>query len=500
MSRFGANDRGDKKMPSMTSWSPILPETVWSKVASVLRRELGEGPYNSYVAPSSVRPGPFGDPVLVTPTAYARDWISRNAIRRAQELWSQHDPELRILDVKSRVEYDDLARSNAGTADLRTMTAIDADTQPAAKAVAVTAERAPEPVLVSSNRIVGLQERLTFDSFVAGRGNEFAFQMSRQVASWADGHFNPVFFHGPYGYGKTHLLNAIGWEAQQRRPDARIVYLTAEKFTSTFVRALMDKSTSAFKDEVRGADLLLVDDVHFIGGKTSSQEELFHTLTSLIENNRRVVFTADRPPSQLTEIEARLRSHLSSGLVCALDVADQSLRIGIVERKLAQLAQRLNGDLQGPRGDVMQFLAERVPGSIRELEGAVNTLVASAGPRLGSLTLEEAMALLQPNLKVSVERRVTVDEIQKLVSEHFGLKQADLLSERRTRSVARPRQVAMWLCKQHTTRSYPDIGRRFGGRDHTTVLHAVKKIEELLTSDDQIARDVEALTRKLRNT
>jgi chromosomal replication initiator protein len=212
-----------------------------------------------------------------------------------------------------------------------------------------------------------------------------------------------------------------------------------------------------------------------------------------------VVFTADRPPSQLTEIEARLRSHLSSGLVCALEVADQSLRIGIIERKLAQLAQRGQASGQNPRGDVMQFLAERVPGSIRELEGAVNTLVASAGPRLGSLTLEEAMALLQPNLKVSVERRVTVDEIQKLTADHFGLKQADLLSERRTRSVARPRQVAMWLCKQHTTRSYPDIGRRFGGRDHTTVLHAVKKVEELLTSDDQIARDVEALTRKLRS-
>lgn len=507
---YGANGWGDKKMPSMTSWSPILPETVWSKVASVLRRELGEGPYNSYVAPSSVKPGLYGDPVLVTPTAYARDWISRNAIRRAQELWAQHDPDARVLDVKSRVEYEDQTRgqpavpnagvqgivmpsspSPAGHPDLRDMNAFPAD----AKAAAVAAMPAPAPV----NRVNGLQDKLTFDSFVAGRGNEFAYTMSRQVASWADGHFNPVFFHGPYGYGKTHLLNAIGWEAAARRPDAKIVYLTAEKFTSTFVKALMDKSTAAFKDEIRGADLLLVDDVHFIGGKTSSQEELFHTLTSLIENNKRVVFTADRPPSQLTEIEARLRSHLSSGLVCALDVADQPLRIGIVERKLAQLAQKGQLPGQNPRGDVMQFLAERVPGSIRELEGAVNTLVASAGPRLGSLTLEEAMALLQPNLKVSVERRVTVDEIQKLTSDHFGLKQADLLSERRTRSVARPRQVAMWLCKQHTTRSYPDIGRRFGGRDHTTVLHAVKKIEELLTSDDQIARDVEALTRKLRN-
>ncbi len=466
----------------MTSWSPILPETVWSKVASTLRRELGEGPYNSYVALSSVRTGPYGDPVLVTPTAYARDWISKNAIKRAQELWSQHDPDARVLAIKSRMEYEDEARESV----------------PAMPAPKMAASHGEAPAPAPAQRISGLQERLTFETFVAGRGNEFAYQMSRQVASWADGHFNPVFLHGPYGYGKTHLLNAIGWEASQRRPDARIVYLTAEKFTSTFVKALMDKSTAAFKDEVRGADLLLVDDVHFIGGKTSSQEELFHTLTSLIENNRRVVFTADRPPAQLSEIEPRLRSHLSSGLVCALDVADQSLRMGIIERKLEQLALRLGG-LDTPRADVLRFLADRVPGSIRELEGAVNTLVASAGATLGSLTLEQAMALLQPNLKVAVERRVTVDEIQKLTADHFGLKQSDLLSERRTRSVARPRQVAMWLCKQHTTRSYPDIGRRFGGRDHTTVLHAVKKVEELLTSDDQIARDVEALTRKLRS-
>ncbi len=433
-----------------------------------------------------VRSGPKGDPVLVTPTAYARDWFTKNAIRRTQELWTQHDPQDRVLDLISRADFEQAMSAAAPDSATPADTALPAVTIPAS--------------VPGVGKVSGLQERLTFDSFVAGRGNEFAYQMSRQVASWTDGHFNPVFFHGPYGYGKTHLLNAIGWEAQRLRPDARIVYLTAEKFTSTFVRALMDKSTAAFKDDVRGADLLLVDDVHFIGGKTSSQEELFHTLTSLIENNRRVVFTADRPPSQLTEIEARLRSHLSSGLVCALDVADQSLRMGIIERKLEQLSQRL-GHIGStvPRADVMHFLAERVPGSIRELEGAVNTLVASAGPRLGSLTLEEAMALLQPNLKVSVERRVTVDEIQKLTADHFGLKQADLLSERRTRSVARPRQVAMWLCKQHTTRSYPDIGRRFGGRDHTTVLHAVKKVEELLTSDDQIARDVEALTRKLRN-
>ncbi len=486
----------------MTSWSPIQPEMVWTKVASVLRRELGEGPYNSYVAPSHLKPGPGGgDPVLVTPTAWARDWFSRNAMKRIQELWTLNDPEARVLEVRSRVEYDDMIRASGETLVAEAPT--PAPSKPLSGSAPVAKVEAPQPAPSHGHhhgRVHGLQERLTFETFVAGRGNEFAYTMSRQVASWADGHFNPVFFHGPYGYGKTHLLNAIGWEAQRLRPDAKIVYLTAEKFTSTFVKALMDKSTAAFKDEIRSADLLLVDDVHFIGGKTSSQEELFHTLTALIGANRRIVFTADRPPSQLTEIEGRLRSHLSSGLVCALDVADQNLRMGIIERKLTQLAaHQKGGPVAQPRGDVLQFLAERVPGSIRELEGAVNTLAASAGQRLSTLTLEEAMALLQPNLKVSVERRVTVDEIQKLTADHFGLKQADLLSERRTRSVARPRQVAMWLCKQHTTRSYPDIGRRFGGRDHTTVLHAVKKIEELLTSDDQIARDVEALTRKLRN-
>ena len=251
----------------MTSWSPIQPESVWSKVAVVLRRELGEGPYNSYVAPSALRSGPFGDPVLVTPTAYARDWISKNAIRRAQELWSQHDPDARMLDVRCRAEFEDQAHAQV----LATTVLAEAMRPEPVLAMPVAADVHAPVEIAPNNRISGLQDRLTFETFVAGRGNEFAYSMSRQVASWSDGHFNPVFFHGPYGYGKTHLLNAIGWEAQMRRPDAKIVYLTAEKFTSTFVKALMDKSTAAFKDEVRGADLLLVDDVHFIGGKTSSQ-------------------------------------------------------------------------------------------------------------------------------------------------------------------------------------------------------------------------------------
>lgn len=462
------------------------PDAVWSKVASALRGELGEGPYNSYVAPSCVKQDAAGTPVLVTPTAYARDWFQRNALRRASELWTRFDPQARHLGLKSRVEFE--SGRGPGVSDSASMIVIESDT-----GVIDVAEIEPKRDV----RIQGLQDRLTFESFVSGRGNEFALNMARQVATWVDGPFNPVFFHGPYGFGKTHLLNAIAWEAQRLRPSARIVYLTAERFLSSFVKAVMDKSTGAFKDELRSADLLLIDDVHFIGGKPSSQEELFHTLTALVGEGRRVVFSADRPPTALSEVEGRLRSHMAAGLVCALEPADGTLRMGIAERKIDQLSRRL-GVTQPPKPEVMQFLAERVPGSIRELEGAINTLVASAGGNLARLGLEDVSSLLQPNLKGSIERRVTVDEIQKLTAEHYALRQADLLSERRTRAVARPRQVAMWLCKQHTTRSYPDIGRRFGGRDHTTVLHAVKKIEELLKSDEQIARDVETLTRKLR--
>jgi chromosomal replication initiator protein len=458
----------------------VPAEAVWTKVAAALRGELGEGAFNSYVAPSAVRQSFSGSLFLVTPTAYARDWFRRNAMRRVAELWTQLDPEGRRLDVRSRMEFESEHALLGQAAD------------PEVRLAPVSTD-GPRAV-----RAAGLQDRLTFDTYVTGHGNDFAFTIARQVGSWSDGHFNPVFFHGPYGYGKTHLLNAIAWEAQRLRPNARVVYLTAERFLSTFVKAVMDRSTAAFKEELRGADLLLIDDVHFIGGKPSSQEELFHTLTALLDDSRRVVMSADRPPSALTEMDARLRSYLGAGLVCGVEPADRALRMSVIARKLDLLAQRQPIDLPA-RPEVLQFLSDKVPGSIRELEGALNTLVAVAGSRLSRLTVEEAQAALQPNLRGGVERRITVDEIQKLTADHFGLKQSDLLSERRTRSVARPRQVAMWLCKQHTTRSYPDIGRRFGGRDHTTVLHAVKKIEELIASDEQIARDVEALTRKLKS-
>ena len=468
-----------------------VADAAWSKACSTLRGELGEDTFGSWIAPARLRRGQGARLVVVTPTGLARDWIRRNAWRRLVELWNLNDPERRRLDLKSRLEFEgdkgwESERPAAPAVERASLQLVAAPTPMAY----------PAPAPAPPSRPSGLNERFTFDSFVAGPSNEFALGVARRVAGWADGCFNPVFFHGPYGFGKTHLLNAIAWEAARNRPDARIVYLTAERFTSSFVKALMDKSAPGFKSELRGADLLLVDDVHFIGGKKSSEEELFHTLAALMGEGRRVVFASDRAASALADVDARLRSHLGAGLVCGIEAADRALRLGILERKLAILSKSL--DLDGnARPEVLQFLADRFTESVRELEGGLNTLVARAGGRLSKLSLDEVQAIVRPHLRDS-ERRITVDDIQKTVADHYGLKQSDLLCERRTRAVARPRHVAMYLAKQLTTRSYPDIGRRFGGRDHTTVLHAVKRIEALKAEDPALAADVDLLARKLK--
>ena len=469
------------------------PDRIWTEAAGRLRNEIGEGPFSSYIAPSAVRADGAGQLILVTPTAYARDWVRKNALRRMNELWLGLDGLSRRLEVRCRAEMGSTPSASQVAAG-RAEGAAVITFQPLAMPMATVPPVADGARAV---RAAGLQERLTVDSFVEGQGNAFALAIARQAAAWADGHFNPIFFCGPYGYGKTHLLNAIAWEAQRLRPDARVVYLTAERFLSTFVRATQDRTMAAFKDSLRNADMLLIDDVQFVGGKAGTQEELLSTLTALIEDGKRIVLSADRPPMALTEVEPRLRSHLASGLTCPVEQADRALKLAVARNRIEALA-RLGVVSGEARAEVLEHLVDRTPGSMRELEGAVNTLAAVAGARLSSLSVDEVQALLGSALRGGPERRITVDEIQKTVADHFSLKQADLLSERRTRAVARPRQIAMWLCKQHTTRSYPDIGRRFGGRDHTTVLHGVRKIEELMAQDDQIARDVEALTRKLR--
>jgi chromosomal replication initiator protein len=472
------------------AWSESgrAPDGAWSSVVLTLKAELGEAAFGSWLGGAEVREIGEGELALVTSTVTARDWVGRNAWRRIDGLWAKADPLHRRLKLMARAEYE----RQAGAGPLPVL----ADAEPAASKA-----ETPRKAAAGGGRPptgASLQERFTFDTFVAGPANDFAFEVAKRVAAWSEGpFFNPIVVHGPWGFGKTHLLNAIAWEAQRRAPAKKVVYLTAEHFLSGFVRAVIDRAGPAFKDDIRAADLLLVDDVQFVAGKTGSQSELLHTLAALAQDGRRVVLTSDRAPTALTEMDARLRSHLQSGLVCGIEPADRALRLGILERKLALLSHEPGFGTLSVRAEVLEFLADRFCDSVRELEGALNTLVARAGADIGGLSLDDAQAILRPHLRGG-EKRITVDEIQKATAEHFALRQADLISERRNRSIARPRQAAMWLAKHLTTRSLPDIGRRFGGRDHTTVLHAVRRIEALRADDPQLARDLEVLTRKLR--
>jgi chromosomal replication initiator protein len=482
--------RGDVRVDGATA------HVLWTAACATLKSEMGADTFGSWLGQASLREDRTGALVLVTPTGIARDWIRRNAWRRIQEVWTQNDPQARGLSLKSRVEFD-----TVGAAVDHTPAQLLQMADPVSSDVPEVAPARPGVNAIGGRPATpaqpGLQERMTFSTFVPGPANEFAHAVARRVASWSDGHFNPVIFHSPYGFGKTHLLAAIAHEAMRNAPDKKVVYLTAERFLSTFTRSIQERQTASFKESLRAADLLLIDDVHFIAGKQATQEELFHTLTSLMEDGRRVVFSSDRAPAALAEMDARLRSHLQAGLVCGIEPADRSLRLGILEVKLEQLGRSLGSTRLTARPEVLQFLADRFTDSVREMEGALNTLVARAGAQISSLTLDEAQAILRPHLRGG-EKRITVDDIQKATAEHYALKQADLISERRNRAIARPRQAAMWLAKQLTTRSLPDIGRRFGGRDHTTVLHAIRRIEELKQGDSQLARDLEALTRKLR--
>lgn len=479
--RTNAVEKGWLRGMAAVEMGQVSADQVWSKVAATLRGEVGEQAYGSYLAQASLRRRADGASVLVTNTGFARDWLRKHAARRMGQVWTQVAPEQSVPEIKSRSEYD----AEGPALDCGVTVTDD-----------LVAEAVVEVVAVPTVKGGALQPRLTFDSFVEGAANRFAVDTARRLAAWDLGDFNPVLLHGPWGQGKTHLLTAIAWEAQRTRPDKTVIYLTAERFLSGFTSALRDRSIGEFKATLRSADLLLIDDVHFVGGKPSTQEELFQTMTWLMEEGRRVVMSTDRPPAELAEIDARLRSHLCAGLVCGVQPAERPLRMAIAERRLEILAAA-RGVPGAVKLEVLQFLADRFSESVRELEGAVHTVFQHSADRLGALSVDECSLIIRPHLK-GPERKIPVDEIQKTVAAHFNLKQEDLLGERRTRAIARPRQIAMYLAKTLTTRSYPDIGRRFGGRDHTTVLHAVRLIEKLIGEDPAMAADVEALTRKLR--
>lgn len=335
-----------------------------------------------------------------------------------------------------------------------------------------------------------LDPRFTFENFVVGKPNELAYAAARKVAESEQVSFNPLFLYGGVGLGKTHLMHAIAHDIHMKTPHRKVLYLSAEKFMYRFIRALRFKDMMAFKEYFRSVDVLMIDDVQFIAGKDSTQEEFFHTFNALIDQQKQIILSADKSPTDLSGIEDRLKSRLSWGLVADIHPSTYELRLGILQAKAEKASMHVPEN-------VVEFLAHKITSNIRELEGALNRVIAHAELIGRSITLESTQDVLADLLR-SYDRKVTIDCIQKKVCEHYAVKISELHGARRSRDLVRPRQIAMYLCKRLTTRSLPDIGRSFGGRDHTTVLHAVQKVEELIRDDANIAEDIDLLRRSLQ--
>ena len=439
-----------------------MTSETWNSVQGAIEKSVGENNYAAWIKPLAFRGVEDRTVRLDSPTDFIGRWVQQN--------------------------YSDVILRHLGDTGVAATRLICGAAPKAERASAAPAPRARTED--------GLDPRFTFDAFVVGKSNELAHAAARRVASGGPVSFNPLFLHGGVGLGKTHLMQAIAWQLKETQPDTRVMFLSAEQFMYRFVSALRDHSTMSFKALFRSVDVLLVDDMQFIAGKNSTQDEFFHTFNALVDTGKQVVLSADRSPAEITDIEERIASRLQSGLVIDLHPADYELRLGILQHRYdgfrAQEPEFVLAD------GVMEFLATRISTSIRVLEGAMTRLFHYWGLIRADLRVEQAMEVLADLLRAS-ERKLTIDEIMKRTCEHYDLRMSDMVSARRSRSVARPRQMAMYLSKKLTPRSYPEIGRKFGGKDHTTVLYAVRKIEELMQTDAQLAEDAQLLQRRLES-
>ena len=453
----------------------------WARVRGRLRAEVGDAAFRSWLKPLTLVGAKNGVARMSVPTRFMRDWVVSNYAERIQILWQDEDVGIERVEIVVQPPPRPAPKPDCAPKA--------AESRPPRQPVVAPAVARSEADNSYRDLSAPLDRRFTFEDFVVGKPNELAYAAARRVAEAGSVPFNPLFLYGPVGLGKTHLMHAIAWEIGARYPKRRIIYLSAEKFMYQFVRALRTKDTVAFKDQFRSVDVLMIDDVQFIGGREATQEEFFHTFNALVDQNRQVVISADKSPSDLEGVEERMRSRLGWGLVADIHPTTYELRLGILQAK----AERTEPEIPAK---VLEFLAHKITSNVRELEGALNRIVAHATLVGRPITLESSQELLHDLLRAN-DRRVTIEEIQKRVSEHFNVRVTDMHSARRARAVARPRQVAMYLSKQLTARSLPEIGRKFGGRDHTTVMHAVRKIEELKSTDPGFAEDVELLRRML---
>ena len=473
----------------------------WDDVLTSLRDEVGEAAFQSWLKPMTVREITDGQVRISVPTRFMKDWVQAHYADRLGELWSALNAAIKDVDVFVQADYgqDDAKKASAAAAQAEDGKADDSN--PAIAQLAQSPKGAPHvpatrpSVSAQAANDSGLDisapldPRYTFDNFVVGKPNEFAHAAAKRVAESPNAQFNPLFLYGGVGLGKTHLMHAIAWHIREQDPSRTVIYMSAEKFMYRFIRALREQNTVDFKEQFRNVDVLMIDDVQFISGKDSTQEEFFHTFNALVDQGRQIVISADKSPSDLEGMEDRLKSRLNCGLVADIHATTYELRLGILQTK----AERMGVEVPGK---VMEFLAHKITSNVRELEGALNRVAAHASLVGRDITLETAQDVLHDLIRAH-DRRVTIEEIQKKVAAHFNIRTSDMHSARRARSVARPRQVAMYLAKQLTSRSLPEIGRKFGGRDHTTVMHAVKKVEELRERDATFAEDVELLRRML---
>lgn len=464
----------------------------WDRVRRRLRAEVGEDVYSSWFARMEIEDCGSETARLSVPTRFLRNWIQSHYSERLLTLWRSELPAVKKIDlvVRSSSVVRPVAANNVMNAPARAGFAVRPNglqrfAVPASGPLAARDKNGSSP----------LDPRLTFSSFLVGRSNALAHAAARQVVDAEAGtvaRFNPLYIYASVGLGKTHLLQAIAWAGESN--GRRVSYLTAEKFMYGFVAALKNQSAIAFKEALRGIDVLIIDDLQFLQGKTV-QQEFCHTLNALIDAGRQVVVAADRAPPELETLEERVRSRLAGGLVVEIAPLEEALRLSILEARIAA-AKAEHPDFDVPQS-VVNHVAHQVTQNGRDLDGAVTRLLAHNQLSGRPVTVELADEVIRDLVRPSDPRRIRVEDILRIVAKHYSVTRSDLLSSRRTANVVRPRQIAMYLAKTLTLRSLPEIGRRFGGRDHTTVLHAVRKIDANVANDKVLAEEVEVLKRLL---
>ncbi|MEJ1979006.1 MAG: chromosomal replication initiator protein DnaA [Acetobacteraceae bacterium] len=460
----------------------------WARIRGRLQHEVGEIEYRTWLRQMTLADVDGDEVTVLLPTRFLRDWVRGHYGDKLNALWQAENRAIRRVDL--RVAPRSSAPAGPLAESFAPETPAEEPAAPAPRAEARVEERA-EP----RNDLSGvLDPRFSFEAFIVGKPNEFAYACARRVAEHpASQGFNPLFLYGGVGLGKTHLMHAMGLELARRvgaMPNS-VAYMSAEKFMYRFIGAIRSHSAMEFKETLRSVDVLMIDDLQFLIGKDGTQEEFFHTFNALVDAGKQIVVSADKSPSDLSGLEDRLRTRLGCGMVADLHATTFELRISILESKAARA-----GVPVPPR--VLEFLAHKITTNVRELDGALNRLIAHANLFGRPVTLESTQEVLHDILKAH-DRRVTIEEIQKKVAEHWNIRLADMSSARRARAVARPRQVAMYLAKQLTSRSLPEIGRKFGNRDHTTVMHAVARVTEIMGVDAGFAEDVELLRRMLES-